>query len=980
MKKTLYLIIFFLNSLLFAQNINSTLLETNFGGDSEPDHLTKIGNKIYFSASVYNDRELYVKDDLNSKPHLVKNINTNSSSINANSFFKEFNGILLFTASSNTISNNYKQLWRSDGTDNGTYLVKIVNPNYDTNISNPIILGNKMFFTSQVNNSTDLWITDGTEMGTKIVKKINLNGNSNVQYPFLYNNEIYFLADDGNSGSELWKSNGTENGTSLVNDLYAGTNSGIIFKPIVYNNKIYFAGKSSSLQEGIWSYDGTQNTLIKNFTNVNYFDPIIFNNKIFFVLNDGSGSKLWSTDGTTNNTSTLFSNPPYSALYMYGDQLRIFNNKLYFQAYNSTFNIENWTSEGTATTTTKLSSYIPQLLNTTLVGSSSNNNYLFFKNNNSEHFISNGTVGGTKKIIDIKLFSGYSAFNFNALDYNNNLILNGSNLNNGMELFDYNFSTNSSIILDDVHHKMSSDINASISLNNNLIYFGNSFNEGMELFKSDGTTLNTKLLKDLNIGESSTVFTGDNNYFFKNGNRAFFRCTVGTGYEPCVTDGTEAGTYLIKDLSPFNQGSLNEDPYFTTLDGNNVLFGADDGANNTTGASRLWRTDGTQSGTYKIHNVQIVGGNGYKSSTLNGKVYFTGYDTNNVYSIWVTDGTTGGTQIFKTFYNSQGNNIIPRIINTLGNKFVIVIEDVNSQFNHFQNILVSDGISPNSITQIATLAKSTQSSGGMIGETIVYNNKLYFYAFNYTGTYPSDAYKLYSTDGTITGTGIFSNSVASCCAADIKFNICGNKLYILQGKLYVTDGVNQPVALDNGNHNFKDFNCVNNNLFFLNNQYQNYKIWTSNGTVSGTYPFNLYANGHLIGNDESIYKLASTDDKLFYLANFYNTDILKESGGEVYIVDINAQNLGSEDVVQNPIKESGFVVFPNPAADIINIQSKEKVKINDVEVYDLSGKRLIGNSFNNYNVQLDIKNLIKGIYIMVIKTENTVVTKKIIKK
>lgn len=982
MKKTLYLIIIFFNSLLFAQNINSTLLETNFGGDSEPDHLTKIGNKIYFSASVYNDRELYVKDDLTSKPRLVKDINTNYGSISSSSFFKELNGTLLFTATSNSIGNYYRQLWRSDGTENGTYLLKIINPNYDTNISNPIILGNKMFFTTNVNNSSDLWVTDGTEAGTKIVKKINSTGDSSVMYPFIFNNEIYFLANDGITGMELWKSNGTENGTVQVFDFYIGSSSGIIFKPVVYNNNVYFIGQQNSNQKGLWKYDGSQTQLVKDFININYFDPVILQNKIIFCINTTQGYQLWSSDGTVANTNSLFTTPPYSSVITYSKPLRVFNNKLYFEATDSSFNTSNWISGGTASSTVSLSSTIPVLSNTTIIGNSSGNNYLIFRsNNNNDHYISDGTISGTKLISDITLTSGYTGYGLNVLEYNDSLILNGKNKKNGIELFKYNFSTNLSTILDDVHHKMSSDINASVSLNNKLIYFGNGFNEGTELFTSDGTASNTKLLKDMNVGEYSTVYTGDNNYFFKNGNRAFFRCTVGTGYEPCVTDGTEAGTYLIKDLSPFSQGSLNEDPYFMTLDGNNVLFGADDGANNTTGASRLWRTDGTQSGTYKIHDVQIVGGNGYRSSTLNGKVYFTGYDTNNIYSIWVTDGTTGGTQIFRTFYNSQGNNIIPRIINTLGNKFVISIDEDNlNSVNFYQKILVSDGISPTNITEIATFTKSTQSSGGILGETIVYNNKLYFYAFNYTGTYPSDAYKLYSTDGTMSGTGIFSNIVASCCAVDIKFNICGNKLYILQGKLYVTDGVNQPVALDNGNHNFKNFNCVNNNLFFLNNQYQNYKIWTSNGTVSGTYPFNLYANGHLIGNDESIYKLASTDNKLFYLAHFYNTDILKESGGEVYIVDVNAQNLGSEDVAQNPIKDSGFVIFPNPTADIINIQSKEKVKINDVEVYDLSGKRLMGNSFNNYTVQLDIKNLIKGIYIIVIKTENTVVTKKVIKK
>ncbi|MGE8433253.1 T9SS type A sorting domain-containing protein [Chryseobacterium joostei] len=977
MKNILILTIIFFTSLLFGQSINSTLLETNFGGDSEPDHLTKIGNKIYFSASVYNDRELYIKDDLNSKPRMVKNINTNYGSISSNSFFKELNGILLFTASSNLIGNDKQQLWRSDGTENGTYLVKIINTNDNTNIDNSIHLGNKMFFTSYVNNSNDLWVTDGTEAGTKIVKKINLNGDSNVMHLFVFNNEIYFLANDGSTGIELWKSNGTENGTVQVFDFFVGSTNGINLKPIVYNNSIYFIGQQSTNMKGLWKYDGTQTQLVKNFVNINYFDPVILQNKMIFCINTTSGFQLWSSDGTSTGTNSLFTTPPY--LSVAKNPLRVFNNKLYFEATDSSFDISNWTSEGTSATTVNLSSAIPVLSNTTIVGNSSSNNYLIFSKN-TDHYISDGTINGTKHISDITLTSNYTGYRLNALEYNDTLILNGKNKKNGMELFKYSFSTNSSEILDDIHHRFSSDINASVSLNDKLIYFGNSFSEGMELFISDGTASNTKLLKDMNIGEYSTIYSGDNNYFFKNGSRAFFRCTVGSGFEPCVTDGTEAGTHLIKDLSPFSPGSLNGDPYFMKLDINNVLFGADDGSNNTVGASKLWRTDGTQSGTYGIHNVQIVGGNDYKSSTLNGKVYFTGYDTNNIYSIWVTDGTTGGTQIFKTFYNSRGNNIIPKIINTLGSKFVIVIDDVNSQSYHFQNILVSDGISPTNITQIATLARPSQSSGGIVGETIVYNNKLYFYAFNYTGTYPSDAYKLYSTDGTVIGTNVFSNLISSCCVVDIKFNICGNKLYILKDKLYVTDGINQPVALDSGGHSFNNFNCVNNNLFFLNSQYQNYKIWTSNGTISGTHPFNLYANGHLIGNDESIYKLASTDDKLFYLAHFYNTDVLKESGSEIYIVDVSSLNLGSEDVAQNSIKDPKFSVFPNPTMDFINIRSEKEERIRDIEVYDLSGKRLMSNSFNNYNVQLDIKNLVRGIYIMVIKTGNTVVTKKIIKK
>ncbi len=986
--KKIYLAFIFnlLLSPIFAQSINSTMLETNFGGDSEPDHLTRVGNKIFFSANVYNDRELYVKDNLNTKPRLVKDINSNNSSIDSGCFFKELNGVLLFTADSNLIGsgNYYQQLWRSDGTESGTYLLKIINPNYDTSISNSIILGSKMFFTSYVNNSNDLWVTDGTEVGTKIVKKINPNGNSNVLHPFIFNNEIYFLASDGITGTELWKTDGTEIGTTQVLDFYVGSNSGLNLKPIVYNNKIYFIGKQNNILQGLWSFDGTQTQLIKNFSNIYHFDAVNVQNKIMFCINTSSGLQLWTSDGTPANTITLFTNPPYSSVAGY-NPLRVFNNKLYFEASDSSFNQSYWTSEGTAATTVNLSSYIPLLSNTTIVAESSENSYLFFRKNNNynEHYISDGTTAGTKLVSDINLTSNYTGYSLNAVEYNNTLVLNGENIKNGIELFNYNFSTNTSTLLDDLNHRGSSDIDASISLNNNLIYFGNGFKEGMEVFKSDGTLSNTKIIKDMNVGNYSTVYGGDDNYFFKNGNKAFFRCSVGSGFEPCVTDGTEAGTYLIKDLSPYNQGSLNVNPFYMALNNNITLFGADDGSTGTTGASRLWRTDGTVVGTYKIHDVQVVnvGTNGdFDYANFNGKVYFTGYDSNNIYSIWETDGTNVGTQIFKTYYNSVGQNEIPRIINVVNNKLIIVVNDKTANGQYFQDYWSTDGSASSSVKFARYRKNAEYGSGINTSNTIVFNNKLYFYTWIFDGTYPTDAYKLYMTDGTVTGTNLFSNLVSNCCGMDIKFTLCGNNIYILRGKLYVTDGINQPVALDNATHNFKDFNCVNNNLFFLNSQYQDYKIWTSNGTVLGTYPFTLYANGHLIGNEESIYKLVSTEDKLFYLANFYNTDVLKESGAEIFIVDINNLGLANEEVIQSHDTGSSFVVFPNPVNEEFNVQSKKGEKIKELNVYDTSGKLVLRRFFDDYQVKLNLNNMLQGVYFVTIKSESQIFTKKIIKK
>lgn len=70
-----------------------------------------------------------------------------------------------------------------------------------------------------------------------------------------------------------------------------------------------------------------------------------------------------------------------------------------------------------------------------------------------------------------------------------------------------------------------------------------------------------------------------------------------------------------------------------------------------------------------------------------------------------------------------------------------------------------------------------------------------------------------------------------------------------------------------------------------------------------------------------------------------------------------------------------IVIYPNPAKDIVTIEGKNKIL--SVYVYDLSGKRidlsLTGNKVN-------ISGLATGNYVLGIKTDEGVVTKKLIKE
>ena len=115
-------------------------------------------------------------------------------------------------------------MWRSDGTSEGTYLVKDIGPgNYGGLQGHLHILGNHIYFPANDNsgNGTELWRSDGTAEGTVMVKDIHPGG-SGMFSPgrmTLVDNNLFFFGNDGTSGQydyELWKTDGTEGGTVKV--------------------------------------------------------------------------------------------------------------------------------------------------------------------------------------------------------------------------------------------------------------------------------------------------------------------------------------------------------------------------------------------------------------------------------------------------------------------------------------------------------------------------------------------------------------------------------------------------------------------------------------------------------------------------------------------------------------------------------------------------------------------------------------------
>jgi len=76
-----------------------------------------------------------------------------------------------------------------------------------------------------------------------------------------------------------------------------------------------------------------------------------------------------------------------------------------------------------------------------------------------------------------------------------------------------------------------------------------------------------------------------------------------------------------------------------------------------------------------------------------------------------------------------------------------------------------------------------------------------------------------------------------------------------------------------------------------------------------------------------------------------------------------------------------FNLYPNPATNVVNINSRENMLIQQVTVYDIAGKQLSTQNYNNeLQIQLNVENLASGTYMLHLQTEEGTAVKKLVKK
>ncbi|HYI23197.1 MAG TPA: ELWxxDGT repeat protein [Candidatus Limnocylindrales bacterium] len=280
------------------------------------------------------------------------------------------------------------------------------------------------------------------------------------------------------------------------------------------------------------------------------------------------------------------------------------------------------------------------------------------------------------------------------------------------------------------------------------------------------------------------------------GNTLFFTAHGAGGRELWKSDGTEAGTIRVKNI---RAGSASSNPFYLTDVAGTLFFGATD--SNGTG---LWTSDGTEPGTDLVGYVSFG-----PITSFRGKAFFGGVEG----ELWMSDGTLAGTVPVKDFGDAPIGEM-----EVVGNRLYIAAG--------VDGLWVSDGTTDG--TNLVDTIPYTPDSAGFHTLTSA-GGRLYFLRDKgATDEISPNVTDLWTSDGTASGTARVKNFgngddyVQDLVAAQ------GRLFFTAAGKLWKSSGTattTQAVASGGGP-------VVNagGTVYFLRGD----GVWKTNGSTAGT--------------------------------------------------------------------------------------------------------------------------------------------------
>ncbi|HEX7184793.1 MAG TPA: ELWxxDGT repeat protein [Thermoanaerobaculia bacterium] len=415
-----------------------------------------------------------------------------------------------------------------------------------------------VFEATEASSGGEIWVSDGTESGTEMLRDVCPESCSSVPLILGTTSRLVFWASssegEGSETGTIWRSDGTRQGTFPLSPQVAFHQRVLHEEYAFLGDLLLFEGCDAIEGCGLWRTDGTSEgtVLLQEFPRP--FEPQPYaltaaGNQIFYLLDSPENVALWRTDGTTAGTVQL-------KVFESGDpeEITVAGGRIFFLWYSASRKQELWTSDGTRAGTQALARFEP------------------FE-----------VLGSNRKI-----------------------------------------------------HAFA----------NRVYWLVNDRIHGQEIWRSDGTPQGTRRITELAFAEPF----GHSPSFplaAEAGSRLVFTVTDGTAFRLWSTDGNPASTSLIHSLCPGGCQSLPSDLWSLVSLGTRALFLAEDAAR----GRELWSTDGTAAGTRIIRDLcpgpcslEIE-----RLQPLPGAFAFVAEESGKPLQLWRTDGTVAGTHPLTSF-------------------------------------------------------------------------------------------------------------------------------------------------------------------------------------------------------------------------------------------------------------------------------------------------------------------------------------------
>lgn len=645
---------------------------------STPRQITALGDgrALFTAVTATNGQELWITDGTEAGTVLVRDVDPGSSGSSIERVTPLGDGRALFQADDGA---HGPEPWVTDGTEAGTSLLFDLQPgdqsSYYPSVQAMVSLGNgkAVFAGDDGAHGIELWGTDGTTGGTSLLRDFDPGSDDGNPRDFVANGDgtAFFVVDDPLVGAELWVTDGTVAGTHLVADVNTHASS----------------------------YNGSSPSGIKTTT------P----GQAVFVANDGTSSGLWITDGTTGGTTRVLSR--LNANYAPG-ALRLDAGTTLFGASTAATGLELWVTDGTEAGTSLLKDIRAGTTNSYPSGFVAlGDGTALFSADDAVHgfelWITDGTSGGTSLFKDLNPGAGSSyAYELTALG-NGRIVFRAADAVHSEELWVTDGTADGTVLLKDINPgaPYSSPWNFTVITGNRALFTAQG-TAGAELWITDGTEGGTSLVKDINPGVAgatpqSLVALGNGQVLFKADDGVH-------GFDLWTTDGTEAGTTLVRDIQAGSGQGMGGNGSFTPLGTGLALFAANDG---TTGIE-LWVTDGTGAGTSLVKDIRVgtYGSQPYAPVALgDGTALFFADDGVHGFELWRTDGTAGGTSLLKDIRpGAEGSRGDPFDLTSLGDGRVLFTANDGVSG---PELWISDGTEVGTVLLKDILGGVTESAG-----------------------------------------------------------------------------------------------------------------------------------------------------------------------------------------------------------------------------------------------------------------------------